>query len=75
MAELMSMQEIREEYAGEWLLIDWEELDDELNIIRGKVLAHSPRKEEVYRHLLKLRGKKVSIEYAGEVPEDLVVAL
>ncbi len=40
MTELMSVQEIQEKYAGEWLLIGYEELDDELNVIRGEVLAH-----------------------------------
>lgn len=75
MAELMSIQKMQGKYVGEWLLISYEELDDELNIIRGEVLAHSPHKEEVYRHLLSLKGKKVSIEYAGEIPEDLVVVL
>jgi len=75
MAELMSIRQIREKYPGEWLLVGYEELDDELNIIRGEVLAHSPHKEEVYRHLLSLKGRKVSIEYAGEMPEDLVVVL
>jgi len=48
----------------EWLLIGYEELDDELNITKGEALAHSPRKEEIYRHLLSLRGKGEST--AGE---------
>jgi hypothetical protein len=56
-------------------LVGYEELDDDLNVIKGEVLAHSPNKEKIYRHLFTLRGRKVSVEYAGEFPEDLVVVL
>ena len=75
MNEMMSLQEMRERYHGQWVLVGYEELDDDLNVLRGHVLAHSPSKDEVYRQLLNMRGKKVSVEYMGEIPEDLVVVL
>ena len=75
MSESMSAQEMRERYHGQWVLVGYEELDDDLNVLRAEVLAHSPDKDEIYRRLLITRGEKLSLEYMGQVPEDLVVVL
>jgi hypothetical protein len=53
-----------------WLLVSYEELDEDLKVIKGEVLAHSPNKEKTYRDLFTLKGRKASAEYAGEFPED-----
>lgn len=71
----MKMEEIRRRYRDEWVLIEYTKLDDELNVIEGEVIAHSPNREEIYRELLKTKGKDVAIEYLGKVPEDLAVML
>ncbi|MCD5417675.1 DUF5678 domain-containing protein [Candidatus Bipolaricaulota bacterium] len=71
----MEMTEIRKRYRGEWVLIEYTELDDELSVIDGEVIAHSPNREEIYRQLLKTRGKDIAIEYLGEVPENVAVML
>ncbi len=75
MEEIMSIQEMRSRYPAEWLLIAYTELDEEMNVIRGEVLAHSPDRDEIYRQLLLMKGKSVAIEYAGTIPEDLAVVL
>ncbi len=75
MSEVMSLQEMRERYYGQWVLVGYEELDDDLTVRRGRVLAHSPDKDELYRQLLTLRGQRIAVEYLGEVPEDLAVVL
>ena len=75
MNQVMNVKAIKEQYAGEWVLIAYTELDDEMRVIRGQVLAHSPDRDEVYRKLLSVRGEKVAVEYMGEVPEDLAVVL
>jgi alpha-mannosidase len=75
MGEIISLQEMRERYRGQWVLVGYEELDDDLNVLRGEVLAHSPDKDEIYRQLMTMRGKKIAVEYLGEFPEDLVVVL
>jgi hypothetical protein len=51
------------------------EVDASLNLVSGEVLAHSPSREEIYRQLLHVKGKRISIEYTGKVPADLAVAL
>ena len=71
--EVLSISKIREEYKDEWVLIEYEDLDDNLNVRRGKVIAHSPSKEEIYARLSETKGKNVAIEYTGKLPEDLAV--
>ncbi len=75
MSRVLSLKQIRNEFRGEWLLIGDPKLDDELNLIAGKVLAHSPDRDQIYRQLLSTCGKSVSIEYAGDLPVDLAVVL
>jgi len=71
----MKMEEIRKRYRGKWVLIEYSELDDELNVIEGTVVAYSKDREEVYKAQMRMKGKKLAIEYLGELPEeeDLVV--
>lgn len=75
MGTIMTWSEIEAQYEGQWVLIAYEELDEDLNVVRGEVLAHSPDRDVVYQELLRLNGQKVAIEYVGEVPEDLAVVL
>jgi hypothetical protein len=76
MPEILTFQQMKRRYAGEWLLVRRAETDDELNLLAGEVLAHSADRDEVYRKLLseKPRGC-VAIEFGGPPPEDLSVML
>lgn len=69
----MNMNEMIKKYPGEWLLIEYEELDEDLNVKRGKVIAHSPDKAKVYQRLMETKGKNVSVEFAGSLPEVAVM--
>lgn len=69
------MLTIKEQYAGEWVLIAYTELDEGMRVIRGKVLAHSADRDEIYRRLLTIKGQQMAIEYVGQVPEDFAVVL
>jgi hypothetical protein len=71
--EMLSMKEIMENYKDKWVLIEYEELDENLNVRRGKVIANSSSKDEIYARLAETKGKDVAIEYTGKLPEDLVV--
>jgi len=71
----MNLEAIKEKHLGEWVLIAYTELDDDMRIIKGEVLAHSPDRDEIYRKLLSIRGRRVAVEYMGEIPEDLAVVL
>jgi len=69
----MTWEEILKQYAGQWVLIEYRELDEQLNVVEGEVIAHSPNKEEIYKRLLETTGKNIAIDYAGEFPKDLAV--
>ena len=69
----MTWEEICKHYAGEWVLIEYETLDEQLNVITGEVIAHSSDKEAIYRHLLTTQGRNIAIEYTGALPQDLAV--
>jgi hypothetical protein len=71
MAETLSLEEMAKRYDGEWLLIAYTELDEDLNVVRGQVLAHSSSQEEIYGALPLAKGKAVAFEYVGKVPDDL----
>jgi hypothetical protein len=48
----MRMAEIREQYKGEWVLIKFgsmADLNEDLEVITGEVVAHAPSRDEVYR--------------------------
>jgi hypothetical protein len=44
----MKLAEILKQYKEEWMLIEYTKLDEELKVVEGQVLAHSPRKEDLY---------------------------
>jgi hypothetical protein len=71
----MKWADIRQHYAGQWVLIEYQPLDEHLNVVEGEVIAHAAVKEEIYRHLLHTQGKNVAIEYAGDFPQDFAAML
>lgn len=71
----MKWQDIKRNFKDEWVLIEIEKVDETFNVVEGEVLAHSKDKDEVYRKLLEIRPEKFSVEYTGEIPEDLAVVL
>ncbi|TAF00612.1 MAG: hypothetical protein EAZ79_02180 [Oscillatoriales cyanobacterium] len=58
---ILTLEEIFSLYPDEWVLIAYTELDEDLSVIRGEVLAHN--------------GKSVAIEYTGLIPDNLVMIL
>jgi hypothetical protein len=57
------------------VLIAYTELDEDLNVIRGEVLAHSPEGDLLYNNPLSREGKSVAREYTTFIPEDLAAML
>ncbi len=63
---LLRLEEIRQCYEGEWVLIVNPSFDENLEVIEGEVWAHSPNAETIYRSLAVSKGHPASIEYIGE---------
>jgi hypothetical protein len=74
-AEVLTIGEIRERFASEWVLLEDPETSESLEVTRGKVLWHSKDRDEVYRKARELRPRHSAIIYAGGIPEEMVVVL
>jgi hypothetical protein len=75
MNEMMTLAEIEERLASEWVLIEDPEVDGQFQVIRGKVVWHSKDRDEVDRKMLELRPKSPIILYTGQFPEDTAIVL
>ena len=75
MEQEMTIAEIQSQFDSEWILVDEPETNEQLEVLKGKVLHHSKDRDEVYRKAVALRPKRCAILYTGEIPEDAVVVL
>ncbi|NJM48551.1 MAG: hypothetical protein HC860_22220 [Alkalinema sp. RU_4_3] len=73
--EILTLEQIRHRYDGEWVLIAYNEIDHNLTPVSGEVLAHSPDRDTLYASLSLGRGKDVAIECFVKVPEDMAFIL
>lgn len=73
MSQRLTYAEIKARYAPEWVLIGDPETDENLEILSGEVLLHSPDRDELGRRMLALRPRPahVAVEFLGEIPADL----
>ena len=69
----MTLAEIREHYKGKWVLIEFRELDRNLEVVQGDVIAVAESKEAIYGKQLTVSGKNLAIRYCGEWPTDIGV--
>ena len=70
----MTLAEIRECYKGKWVLIEYHELDRNLEVVDGDVIAVADSKEDIYGKLLThADAKNTAIRYCGEWPTDVAV--
>jgi len=74
-SEILTFEEMQRRYAGAWVLIAELESDENIQVVRGEVLAHSPHRDEVYDALERFPGRALAIEYMGNPPEDWAVLL
>ena len=70
----MKLAEINKRYKGQWVLIEYRELDENLEVHDGDVIATAPTKEDIYKLQLTVPdGKNLAIRYCGEWPTDVAV--
>ncbi len=75
MDETMMVEEIEARFPSEWVLIGDPQTDDFQRLLAGKVLFHSPERDEVDRKLLELRPPRFAFRYLGTLPEDIALIL
>lgn len=76
MSEILTLEEMKHRYYGEWLLVACTEIDNEMNPIRGEVIAHSLDRDTIYDAIAtqqhnhatqkNLPSRTLAIEYVGD---------
>ncbi len=78
MEQEMTMEEIEEQFKDEWVLVGDPELDEYLEVVRGRVLCHSADRDEFDRAVREadtLDIKQVAYLYTGEIPQGMAILL
>ncbi|MBM4166039.1 MAG: hypothetical protein FJ218_03860 [Ignavibacteria bacterium] len=75
MQNILTSQEINEQFHSEWVLLENPETNEQLEILRGKLLFHSKDRDEVYRKSLEIKPRSSAILFTGEIPEGTAVIL
>jgi hypothetical protein len=63
---------LKRRYPKEWLLLTHVVTDELTHPVKGKLVAHSKNRDEIYDRLSKMRGK-LGVFYTGEIPRKLAV--
>ncbi|MBD2310050.1 hypothetical protein H6G17_32180 [Chroococcidiopsis sp. FACHB-1243] len=75
MSAVLTIEQIRQQYVDEWILIAYTQLDEQMNVLAGEVLAHSKQRDEIYEAFDSRLGRAVAVEYTGSIPEDVAYLL
>jgi hypothetical protein len=75
MDEVLTVEEIEARYAPDWVLIGEPQVNENLSLRAGKVLFHSPDRDEVYRKATELRPGRFAVRYLGAWPEHMALNL
>lgn len=64
------IETIRKKFHRQWLLISIDKMDEERTIpLTGKLLAHSPHRDEIYCKEMKYRGNTLTVYSEDGLPE------
>ena len=71
-AKVEDIVRIKRRYPKEWLLLTNITADKLTRPVKGKLVAHSKNRDEIYDRLSRYRGG-FYITYSGKTPKNLVV--
>jgi hypothetical protein len=72
----MRLEEIRQRFENEFVLIEVTKTDeDNVEILEGNVLVHSPNRDEIMELLRRGLARDVAVEWCGEPDDSRVVAI
>lgn len=70
--ELLTMDEITERYAPDWVFLCEVESDGHNRILRGRVIAHAPTHEQLFDLAMPYaEGGRYAVWCLAEFPDDL----
>ena len=71
MSEVLTRAEMEARFDGEWVLVDDPETDENLEVLRGRVVYHGLDREAMYDEDMRLGYKRSAFLYFGEMPEHI----
>jgi hypothetical protein len=75
MDEVLTFDQIKARYAPDWVLIGELETDENLEVLSGKVLFHSPDRDAVYHKAKELMPGRFAVQFLGPFPEHIALIL
>ncbi len=73
--KVQPIDRIRKRFRREWLLIKAEQVDPRTQVpLTGRLLAHSPRRHEIYDRLVKSKGLTFVLYSDKTLPQGYAVA-
>lgn len=64
----MKIEEIKEKYKNEWVLVEVLEVNDQGEPIEVEVITHSKNRDDTYKAMKKSKARDISHFYTGEIP-------
>lgn len=72
MDEILTMEEIKARYAPDWVIIAEPVVNENSEVLGGKVILHGPDHDELYRKLMPMKIDRIAVRYLGEMPSGEV---
>ena len=70
-----NIEAIRKRFHREWLLIAVDKMDEERTIpLTGRLLTHSPHRDEIYRKEMKCKGHTLTVYSEDGFPKGYAAA-
>jgi hypothetical protein len=73
--DILSIEEIKAQFPSEWVLIGEPQIDDLTRLRAGRVVFHSPARDDVYRKAVEMRLPHFAVRYFGTLPENMALIL
>lgn len=73
--EVLTIEEIEARYPFEWILIVDPVTSDEKGVESGRVVFHSPDRDEMYRKAKEVQASRVAFHYTGRIPKGTTIVL
>ena len=71
MDEVMTIEEINARFKDEWVLLEDPETDEQLRIMRGKLLCHSKDRDELTRKAQEVHPKHGAYVWVGTMDDQV----
>jgi hypothetical protein len=76
MDELLTISEIESRFPDEWVLVQDPQTNEKLKVLGGRVVCHSPNREDIDRALLERKPpRRFAVFFNRTEPDDRVYVL